>query len=52
MKKYKVELEIKVKENWADVEDFGKTIELFNSANEGVLEAEIKKVKEIKKILK
>ena len=52
MKKYKVELEIKVKKNWADIEDFGKTIELFNQANVEVLEAEIKKVKEIKKILK
>ena len=46
MKKYQIKIELKVKKDWADPTDFEKEIEEFNEANKGILEAEIKELKE------
>ena len=46
-REYEIKINLKVKKDWADVEDFTEgTIEQFNQANKEVLEAEIESIEQ------
>jgi len=49
MEKYRLTLNVIVKEDWASLSDFEREIEQFNLANKGVMEAEIRDVKLVKR---
>ena len=47
MTKYKMNLEVNVKENWCSLEDFSLEIDSFNRANRGCVQVKVIDTKEI-----